>query len=235
MNRFAALNRLLWAGLAAASLVAALGGNWGWALALVATVALSLLPVAFTAASGIVFPSGLLTGVTLFTAAALVLGEAAGLYGTTAWWDLLLHGVASAVLSLVGAALALLPTAGARPRCPVWVLATLAFSFSMMVGAMWEVLEFTLDQTFGTNTQRSGLPDTMWDIVLNLGGGTLGAVAAWGWMARGWRGPLSGLLGAFVEGNDVLYGLRRVRGRRMPLPDDAAPVAPARTPRPVPR
>jgi hypothetical protein len=235
MTRFAPLNRLIWAALTLAALMAAASGAWAWAAALAATVALALLPVAFTAASGIVFPSGLLTGVTVFVGAALIGGEVGGLYVSVPWWDLVLHAIASAVLSLAGAALALLPTGGARPRCPLWVLATLAFGFSMMVGAMWEVLEFTLDQTLGTNTQRSGLPDTMWDIVLNLAGATLGAVAGWGWMARGWRGPLSGLLGAFVEGNDVLYGLRRARGRRMPGSARVAPAGSAPVPRPVPR
>ena len=72
------------------------------------------------------------------------------------------------VLSVLGMALCLLVTAGGSPRTAIWLLAVLAFSFSMMVGAMWELLEFAIDFFFGTNAQRSGLPDTMGDTIANL-------------------------------------------------------------------
>ena len=46
------------------------------------------------------------------------------------------------------------------------VFATIfAFSFSMMLGAMWEIFEYAMDTGFGHNMQKSGLVDTMEDFI----------------------------------------------------------------------
>ena len=102
-------------------------------------------------------------------------------------------------------ALVMTATGGAPPRVAIWLLAVQAFAFPMMVGAMWELMEFTLDAVFATNTQRSGLPDTMGDMAVNLVGGTLGAIAAHAHLARDARWPLAGLLARFIGANAVLY------------------------------
>lgn len=94
------------------------------------------------------------------------------------------------------------------------MLAILAFGFAMMVGAMWELMEFSLDATFGTFTQRSGLPDPMGDVAVNMLGATVGAVAAHAHVARGARWPLAGLLGDFMDLNVSVYPWRRP-GRRV--------------------
>lgn len=205
----------IWIAVGLVMLVAALQGAWTAAWAAGGCIVLALGPRAFTAVSGIVFPAGLGTGILAYNAAALLLGEIAGFYVTLWWWDAALHLVASAVLSVVGMGIAMLATAGAPPRTAVWVLAILAFGFSMMVGAMWELMEFSLDAAFGTVTQRSGLPDTMGDVAVNLVGGTLGAIAAHAHVSRGARWPLAGLLGRFMDRNPVIYPARE-RGRHAP-------------------
>ncbi len=165
----------------------------------------ALLPI-FTLISGLRFPRRLVVGVAVFTLGALLFGELANGYETFPWWDMALHVGSAAVLSVAGMGLALLPTAGAAPRTGIWVLAVLAFGFSMMVGAMWELMEFTLDQTFGTNTQDSGLIDTMTDIVANLVGAVFGAVASHLAVTRGTRVPPAALLLDFLDANPVIYG-----------------------------
>ena len=196
----------IWAGTVALALVAAARGSGLVAFCALSAMVLALLPRGFTLISGVRMPSGLATGVLAYSLAALVAGEMGGLYATTAWWDVALHLVAAAALAVLGMALALLPTAGASPRTAIWLLATLAFAFAMMVGAMWELLEFAIDTFFGTNAQRSGLPDTMGDIIANLVGATYGAVAAHAFLTRGRRWPLSGLLAQFCALNPVFYG-----------------------------
>ncbi len=198
----------IWGVAACIALWAAAQGAWMVAVAAAACIGLALLPRGFTRLTGIAFPAGLTTGILVYGAAALLLGELAGFYVSYPWWDVVLHLIASAVLSVVGMALVLMATGGALPRSEVWVLAVLAFAFSMMVGAMWELMEFTIDALFDTMTQRSGLPDTMGDVAVNLVGGTVGAVAAHAQISRDSRWPLAGLLARFVELNPALYPLR---------------------------
>ncbi|MGZ9811631.1 hypothetical protein ACXN5S_14305 [Pseudoroseicyclus sp. H15] len=169
-------------------------------------VALALLLPGYTRISGIAVPPGLTSGVLGFSLAAFVLGEYAGGYTATFWWDIALHLVSSAVLALVGMALVLLNTEGAPPRTGLWIGGTLAVGFAAMVGGAWELLEFSIDAIFGTNAQRSGLPDTMGDVATNLVGATYGALAGALVLRRGFRLPLSGLLVAFCERNPVIYG-----------------------------
>jgi hypothetical protein len=47
----------------------------------------------------------------------------------------------------------------------------------MTIGAVWEIFEWTVDLSFGTNMQKSGLPDTMGDLVVDMIGGGLGALS----------------------------------------------------------
>ena len=172
----------------------------------ISAMVLALLPWGFSLVSGLRMPGGLGTGVLLYSLAALILGEMAGFYTWLPWWDVALHLVAAAALAVLGMALVLLVTAGGPPRTAVWLMAVLAFSFAMMVGAMWELLEFTIDHFLGTNAQRSGLPDTMGDVIANLVGAAYGAVATHGYLSHGRRWPLSGLLAQFCGLNPVIYG-----------------------------
>ena len=201
-----ALKATLWAGAVVLALIAAARGDGLVTFCAVSAMVLALLPRGFSLISGLRMPPGLATGVLAYSLCALVLGEMVGFYTTFGWWDVALHLVAAAVLSVLGMALCLLVTAGGSPRTAIWLLAVLAFSFSMMVGAMWELLEFAIDFFFGTNAQRSGLPDTMGDTIANLVGATYGAVAAHGYLSHGRRWPLSGLLAQFCSLNPVIYG-----------------------------
>ena len=40
----------------------------------------------------------------------------------------------------------------------------------MAIGAVWEIFEFAMDGLFGLNMQKSGLVDTMWDLIVNMAG-----------------------------------------------------------------
>ena len=168
-------------------------------------ILLALLLPFYTWLSGIEMPSGLATGVLVFSFCAFVVGEYGGAYTSTAWWDVVLHLVSAAVLALAGVALVLLNTAGAPPRTGLWIGGILAVGFAALVGASWELLEFSVDAIFGTEAQRSGLPDTMGDVAANLVGATYGAFAAWLVLRRGVRLPLAGLLIDFCGRNPVIY------------------------------
>jgi hypothetical protein len=37
----------------------------------------------------------------------------------------------------------------------------------LSIGALWEIFEFLMDSLFGLNMQKSGLIDTMWDLIVD--------------------------------------------------------------------
>ena len=55
----------------------------------------------------------------------------------------------------------------------------------MMIGAVWEIFEYGMDQTFGLNMQKSGLDDTMAFSLATNRDGTLGAAPERPLLARG--------------------------------------------------
>ena len=167
-------------------------------------LALGLLLPLFEGLSGFRFPVRLHVGIVLYSAAAILVGEWLDVYEALAGWDVLLHALSAAVLAVLGMGLALTATGGARPRVALWVLAVLAYGFSMMVGAMWELMEFGLDQVFALGTQK-GAVDTMSDFVANAAGAAWGAWAALLAAAHG-RGPApAGMLPEFMGANPVLF------------------------------
>ena len=61
------------------------------------------------------------------------------------------------------------------------------------------------DQAFGLNTQKSGLVDTMWDLIVNCAGAGIGAAAGFAHL-KGWKGgPLAAELRAFARQNPKLF------------------------------
>ena len=52
----------------------------------------------------------------------------------------------------------------------------LAFAIAVTVGAMWEIFEFLMDLWFGLNMQKSGLTDTMGDLIVDVIGA---GIASW--------------------------------------------------------
>jgi hypothetical protein len=65
---------------------------------------------------------------------------------------------------------------GDRFAAPPWALCLMAFGLAVTVGACWEIFEFLMDQWFGLNMQKSGLQDTMEDLIVDVIGA---GFAAW--------------------------------------------------------
>jgi hypothetical protein len=53
------------------------------------------------------------------------------------------------------------------------LIAVFAFIFGLAIGAIWEIYKFSMDTLVGTNMQKSGLVDTMSNLIVDmLGAGT---------------------------------------------------------------
>jgi hypothetical protein len=93
------------------------------------------------------------------------------------WWDTMTHMMATLIIALV-ASLALLsldrlvPGMGVPPR----LVPAAALACVILLGVIWEVLEFTFDGALGINMQYS-LDDTATDLTFDILGGGLVALA----------------------------------------------------------
>lgn len=157
-------------------LVAVLQGQWLTAVASAGIFVLTLLPALVGKRYGLYIPPEFEGLAILFIFASLFLGEVRGYYTRFWWWDAVLHAGSGFLLGILGFLLVYvlnqrhLGNLGLRPG----FVALFAFSFSVSLGALWEIFEFAMDQIFGLNMQKSGLVDTMWDLIVDaIGAGTI--------------------------------------------------------------
>ena len=96
------------------------------------------------------------------------LGEVMDFYETVPWWDKMAHIASSFMLTIVGYIIVYMMTDHDDPQKKInLTFASLfAYSFSLMIGSIWEVFEYFMDSVFGFNMQRSGLVDTMIDMII---------------------------------------------------------------------
>jgi len=108
----------------------------------------------------------------LFIYATIFLGEAHNFYEQFWWWDNLLHGGSAIVFGFIGFTILYFMVNRHELKARPWAIAVFSFSFAIAIGVLWEILEFFLDNFFGFNLQKSGLRDTMGDLIVD----TLGAI-----------------------------------------------------------
>jgi len=109
----------------------------------------------------------------------LFLGEIYDYYNKIWWWDLYLHTQAGFLLGMFGFLLVYILNEQRNfslklsPR----FVSLFAFTFAITAGVVWEIFEFFMDQAFGLNMQKSGLVDTMWDLIVDvIGAGAISII-----------------------------------------------------------
>ena len=137
-----------------------------------------------------------------FLFASIFLGEVRSFYYRFGFWDDILHFTSSAMTALL--ACLLVPALNrAGSGFPPLFVALFALGFSLAVGVVWEIFEFSFDGVLGLNMQkfmleggaelagRAALADTMWDLVVDTGGALCASAAAYislrrgrGWICR---------------------------------------------------
>lgn len=150
----------------------------------------------------ITIPLGLYIVIALFAFNALVLGDALNFYGRYPWWDSVLHFHSGIILSFV--ALWLIHLIMEKNSKYIYFnkyfLSLFIVMFSLGMGALWEIGEYTCDDLFHTNSQQymkttsgtivssddiplaghDALTDTIKDLALDLGGSLV--VSAYGFV-----------------------------------------------------
>lgn len=131
------------------------------------------LPVEFT----------LLTSLFLF--ASFVLGEVSNFYERIWWWDLVLHGTSALLMGFIGFLAVYVFHMTHRITVKPLHVAAFTFGFAVTLGTLWEIFEFLTDWYLGTNMQKSGLVDTMTDMIINAIGALLAATVGFFYVRNG--------------------------------------------------
>ncbi len=203
--------QFIWMVLFVAAIWAALSGRWSVAFVSFATFVATLLPGLFLNRFSIRLPTKFLGAIAVFAFATLFLGEVFDFYERYWWWDILLHGGSAIAFGLIGFLFVFFMFEGNKYAAPPIAVGFVSFCLAVTIGVVWEIFEFSMDQMFGFNMQKSGLVDTMWDLIVDMIGGSIGATAGFFFLKGRELGGLSAIIDEFVTLNRKFYSKLRPR------------------------
>ncbi len=211
--------KAIWLALLIETALALATGTLSVAFIALSTFALTLAPIYVQRLIGVSLPPSFVIAIAVFLLATLFLGEVRDFYNRFWWWDIVLHFGSAIGFGLIGVLLMLVLVRGRRLAAAPFTVALFSFCFAVTIGAVWEIFEFAMDQAFGTNMQKSGLVDTMKDLIVDCLGALLGAAAGYAYLkdADWW---LNRAIRDFVAFNRPLFEpLKRRRDRRQKTRD----------------
>lgn len=195
----------IWAALGIAAIASMSTGRWTLAGVSALALILCLAPILLASRYRIVLPLPFAISTTVFIIASLIFGEVFDAYEIVWWWDIALHGSSAIALGLIGFLFIYMLFHGDHFAAPASALAIFAFSFGVSIGGLWEIFEYLVDRTLGTNMQRSGLDDTMSDLMVNAFGAAVGSLVGYGYLKGQSAGFPGRLITDFVALNRHLF------------------------------
>lgn len=105
----------------------------------------------------------------LFIFGSMYLGEIRDYYYKFRWWDTMLHSSSAMILALTGYIMVYILNRDKDIdlKLSPFFISLFSFCFAMMIGVLWEILEYTVDSLIGGNMQKargllppSGIPDS---------------------------------------------------------------------------
>ncbi len=158
---------------------ATLQRNWTIIFTCILTLILVVSPYVFSKQRRIKLPTEIELIIVLFIYASLFLGEVHNFYQAFWWWDILLHTFSAIIFGFVGFTILYFMYNKQKIVGKPWAIAIFAFTFAIAIGAIWEIFEFSMDSFFGLNMQKSGLIDTMWDLIVDAIGALFSSTIAY--------------------------------------------------------
>lgn len=104
----------------------------------------------------------------IFIILAQLLGEIFDFFNRFFWWDKMLHFISAFFITLIGYAIVYINAKSGRQqpyRMGLAFASTFAVSFSIGIATIWEIFEYLMDTYWDMNMQKSGLIDTMEDLI----------------------------------------------------------------------
>lgn len=182
----------------------------------VMTLWLTFLPFIIARKNHIKLPQSFQIVILLFIFGAQYLGELKDYYFRFWWWDKMLHTFSGIILGFIG--YLLIYVLNNEKKVDVYLspffMVFFSFTFAVCVGALWEIFEFTMDNTFGLNMQKSGLVDTMWDLIVDCIGAFISAFCGYQYETRKENGWFKRMFNAFMKMNRKLFKKKNNHGNR---------------------
>lgn len=203
------ISYLIWIILIIAAISALFTARWSLAFVAIITLVTSFLPTLFADRFNIKLPVSFFAAIVVFVFATLFLGEAFNFYERYWWWDIFLHGGSAVGFGLIGFVLVFMLFEGNKYAAPPLAIAFFAYCFAIFIGTTWEIFEFAMDQLFGLNMQKSGLIDTMSDLIVDSVGASIGATAGFFYLKGREFGGLSGMIDEFISKNPRFFRHRK--------------------------
>ena len=164
----------------------------------------SALPAIIERKYHIMLPVEVELSFTTFIFLHFILGEAANYYYRFWWFDELLHISSGILIGIVGFVIIYFFLYTNRVTANPLMVAVFSVSFSLAAGAIWEIFEFMMDLTFGFNMQKTGLMDTMTDLIVDFLGACVVGVGVYRYLTKDEDGVIKTLVNRFIQ-----YNLRK--------------------------
>jgi len=188
-----------------ASVLSVVFAKWSVLFISLLTFILTFLPLFFKKRYKITIPVEFQILIVLFVYAAIFLGEVRGFYARFWWWDVVLHTGSAIGFGIVGFMILFVLYKGGKLKAnPFWI-AVFSFTFAMAIGGLWEIFEFGMDQIFGLNMQKSGIVDTMWDLIVDGLGGLFAATLGYFYLKGESKFSFDKIMKTFVKKNPQLF------------------------------
>jgi len=189
------------------SILAIYKKNWLTLFLIISTLILTFLPAIFRRNFKVFIPIEFDFVIIVFVFTSIFLGEVQGYYTHLWWWDVVMHTSSGILLGI--AAFVLIYILNEEEKIHIDMkpgfIALFAFAFAVASGAVWEIFEYTLDSTIGTNMQASGLVDTMWDLIVDCLGAILISVLGYFYIRRNDSLLFERFVHRFVRKNPQLF------------------------------
>lgn len=207
LNIYLLLKLFMQANLLVGLSIAAYRIDWLNIFLISAIILITLIPMRVSSRLSFVIPVEVEVMTVALIYASLYLGEIANYYEKFWWWDILLHSGSGFLFGMLGFLMIWVLNEDKRVHLALnpFFMSIFSFSFSIMTGVIWEVFEFFMDQSFGMNMQKSGLVDTMWDLIVVCLGALIVSGFGYFFLRFGYRSFVSSWLEHFVKQNPKIF------------------------------
>lgn len=198
--------------MAVGAILLLLNGNYQAGAETLVILVITFLPFFMQSLFHFRVPAEFETLAILFIYLSLFLGEVQGFYLRYWWWDLVLHAGAGLLSGILGFLLVYVLNNNKNINLNLTpkFIALFAFMFAIGMGTLWEIFEFSADNLFGLNMQKSGVVDTMSDLIVDCGGALL--IASFGYLYLERKGRdhfLKNIVKRFVAANPGIFRPRK--------------------------